>query len=148
LSLLTGLVGGSALTYLLAVVHVSLPWALVILLTVLLIIGLVGSYLAWSEQRQAALRFQPTWEHIQTRADNLRALVNEHEHREGFKQQYMAGHMTTTRRDYDRAVAAGYPPQFDRDRIGNAEMDDVRELIVALDDVVRRWRADEGAGQA
>jgi hypothetical protein len=144
IGVLTVLVGGSVLAYALFVANLPWAWTAAIALGVLLLVFVLGAYQLWSEAYGAALRFGPTWEHVQTRADTLRALVNEHDQRgAGFQRQYMAGHMTAARRDYDHAVAAGYRPDFDRERIGSADLAGVRELVAALDDVVRRWRADE-----
>lgn len=147
LALLGGLVGGSALTYVLFVADLEAAWIAAIALAALLVVLVVGSYQLWNQAYDLAWRFAPTWQQLQTRADTLRALVNEHAERgSGFKRQYMAGHMTRTRRDYDRAVEAGYPPAFDRDRIGDADLDDARELVAAFDAVVIKWRSEEKTG--
>jgi len=143
LALLTGLLGGSALAYVLFVADLGSAWTAAIALAALLVVLLTGAYQLWNQAYEQAWRFTPTWEQLQTRADVLRALVDEHAERGGgFKRQYMAGHMSQTRRDFDRAVAAGYTPDFDRDRIGNADLEDVRELVAAFDAVVTVWHSD------
>jgi hypothetical protein len=147
---LTTLVGGSVLAVVLAAAGLEAPWIAVAALAAFLIIVVAGAYHLWSAPYDAAFRFAPTWEHLQTRADTLRVLAEEHSERgEGFRRQYMAGHVAATRRDYDRAVAAGYPPDFDRARIGRLDLADVDELFTAFEDVVERWRAAErtAAGQ-
>lgn len=143
-ALLSGFVGGSVLTYLLVASNLPLAWGVAVALVVVMVVFAVGAYRLWADAYEAAFRFCPTWEHIQTRADTLRALVNEHAERgQGFQRQFMAGHMAVTRRDFDRAVAAGYPPNFDRDRISGADLEDVRELINAFENVVQVWKEAE-----
>ena len=145
LAALSGFVGGSVLTYVIFIAHLPALWIVPVAACLLLAVLAVGSYLAWSEVHQLVVRFMPTWEHIQTRADNLRALVNEYEELggHGFRRQFNAGYFAVTARDYDRAVAAGYPPAFARERLGRATLDDVKELVDAFDDVVVRWRSAE-----
>ena len=150
---LSAFVGGSVLTYAIFVVHLSASWAIACLLGVVLIIFVTGAYRLWSEAYDAAWRFAPTWENLQTRADNLRALVEEYsydgsgellddltqvsrEKKNQFRRQFMAGHMVQTRQDYDRAVAAGFEPDFDRDRISSCQLEDVAELVAAFDAAV------------
>jgi hypothetical protein len=51
--------------------------------------------------------------------------------------------MIATRSDYDRAVEAGFAPDFPRERIPSLQYEEVESLIAALDEVVHRWQIAE-----
>lgn len=144
----TGLVGGSVLTYLIFVAKAPLPWALLAVVAAVFVIYAGGAYRVWSEAYDAAYRFCPTWEQLQARADTLRGVVFGHSEPERFKNQYLGGHMLALRQDYDRAVFAGYAPDFERDLIRTAELSDMDKIIAALEDAAERWKQDEEGGEA
>jgi hypothetical protein len=159
LAFLSGLVGGSVLTYVLFIADLSLPWILVAVLAALLATFAVGAYQFWDEAYRVALRLTPTWEYMQNEADVLRALTTEYcydasgalvephevspERRVAFQRQYMAGFMASARENFDRVRSAGYDLNFDRERIGSAQIEDVVELAAAFEDVAQRWREEE-----
>lgn len=145
LALVTTLVGGSALTFGIFVAHLSVPWALLICLAALAVIYAVGAYALWSEAYDTAYRFMPTWEQLEDRADTLRGLAHGATP-ERFQHQYLGGHMLALRRDYDRAVAAGHPPAFDRGLIRTAELADAVTIIAALEDAAQSWKEAEERG--
>jgi hypothetical protein len=160
---ISGFVGGSVLTYLVFVADLALPWAILAFAVTVLIVFVIGAYQLWSAADDAAWRFSPTWELCQVRADGLRALTEEyrydgmgqlldpndvpHGQQVAFRRQYLAGHMAATKADFDRAVAAGYAPDFDRDKLGSADLPDVVRLADALQEVATTWRADAESGK-
>ena len=159
LALVTGFVGGSLLTYLIFVTDLHPAWVATVAVAVLLVVFVIGAEQLWEQTYMTLVSYAPTWERCRDQANNLKALAHEHRHdgtrvlpleevddqlRINFRRDYMNGWMSFVEAEYDRACAAGYRPDFDRDRIATAELDDVIELAAALDDVVVRWRAAEG----
>lgn len=159
LAVVSAAVGGSALTYLAVAVELSLPWALMIALAVLFITFAIGAMQSWAAAVQTARAYMPTWEHCQAQADTLKALT--YEFREdgsgglvevdqldqqkliNFRREYMLAHMAFVTADFDRACAAGYKPNFDRDTIGTANLPDVVEFAAEFERVAQRWRESE-----
>ena len=145
LALATTVVGGSALAYGIFIADLSLAWGVLIGLGTLGLVYAVGAYRLWSEAYDAAYRFMPTWEQLQARADALQGVIHGATP-ERFKNQYMGGHMLALRQDYDRAAAAGHRPEFDRELIRTAELEDMSGIIGALEDAALAWKKAEEHG--
>lgn len=145
-ALATTLVGGSALAYGIFIAHLSLAWALLIGFGALGLIYAVGAYRLWSEAYATAYRFMPTWEQLQARADTLQGVIHGTTP-DTFKNQYLGGHMLALRKDYDRAAAAGHRPEFDRELIRTAELEDMAAIIGALEKAALAWKEAEEQGK-
>jgi hypothetical protein len=76
LAVLTTLVGGSLLAYALIALDLSWPWDIVVGLVVLLTVFVLGACQLFSQAYSVAMRFAPTWERLQARADTRWAMYN------------------------------------------------------------------------
>ena len=68
-------IGFSAVGLLVAFSGLSLPWAIAIGLGVVLLVVSEGAYRLWSATYDVAVRYVPTWERPQQRADDPAGLV-------------------------------------------------------------------------
>jgi hypothetical protein len=146
----SGFVGGSILTYVLFVADLDAAWAVAIVLAAVLVIALVGAYLEWHEAYGAAVRFWPTWEIPQDRADTLRVLYEanyetaDNVEWKQFVRQYIGGHRAEAQRDLDTCETAGYPLAIDRDDLRNPATPEAFTAIVdAFQEGADRWKAAE-----
>jgi hypothetical protein len=159
LAFFSGLAGGAVLTYVIFAAEFSLSWILVAILGALLIVFIIGADQIFGVWYQAAMAYAPTWEHCQAMADNLKALTHEYRHdgsggllepdavepqrRIAFRSEYVRAWLAFAKADFDRASVAGYPLDFDRDRIDSAELPDVVELAAEFERASERWREAE-----
>jgi hypothetical protein len=143
-------VGGSVLTYVLFVADLDAAWAAAVVLAVLLVVFLVGAYLEWHEAYGAAIRFWPTWEVPQDRADTLRALYEANYGNadatdwKRFVQQYIGSHREAAQRDFDTCETVGHRLAIERDDLRNpATPDAFTHIADAFQDAADRWKAAE-----
>jgi hypothetical protein len=112
------LVGVSLLAAGVYLIGRPLPWVLLAVTVLVIVVLMTGAYALWDQADEAAWRFAPTWETMQHRADILLALLETNDGDDKtFRRSYMAGHMASARRDYDRGEAAGHRPDLTETRL-------------------------------
>jgi hypothetical protein len=145
-AVLTLLVGGSVLTYGIAVKDWPLPWAIVAVLATLLVVFVLGACELFGQAYSVAIRFAPSWERLQTRADTLWALHNASKGTddERFRAQFAASHSVAARQDFDDAAKAGHPLiGVTRDDIRHAGIENLPRIAAAFDDAAERFKASD-----
>ena len=75
----TTLAGGSVAAHAVAIREFTLPWAVLALLVIFATVFAIGACTLYREVHAVAVRFAPSWEPLQERADTLWALYNSRE---------------------------------------------------------------------
>jgi hypothetical protein len=90
------------------------------------------------------MRFAPTWERLQARADTLWALYNAENGSADdaqFRASFAASHSVATQQDLDNASKVGYPLLgVGRNDIRRAGVSDLPKIAAAFEDAATRLR--------
>ena len=142
----TTLAGGSVAAHAVAIREFTLPWAVLALLVIFATVFAIGACTLYREVHAVAVRFAPSWEPLQERADTLWALYNSREDGPNadtrFRARFAATHSVAAQQTLDEAAKAGYPVEgVTRDDIRHAGLSDLPTIAAAF---VRRSRAPAG----
>jgi hypothetical protein len=125
------------------------PWAVVIALAVVLLVIAEGAFRLWADTYDVAVRFIPTWQRTQDRADILRTWHDANAPSypwTQFRTQYVTGHRQAAQEDYDTAETAGFPLTLTRDDLREpADWQAALAIADAFDEAAERWKEAERA---
>lgn len=126
----------------------SLAWTLVAILGSLALILGIGSYRLWDEAERFAIRFWPTWEQLQDRADTLHEIYDANYKGqpwpEFLTQNYLGSHREAARSEFDMAETAGFPLPIEREALRRpGSPDEFLAIADAFAQAAQEWKEDE-----
>jgi hypothetical protein len=143
-AVVTVLIGGSVVTYTLAAGELPLLSAIAVGIALVFVLFLLGACSLFRRAYAAAVRFAPSWERLQQRADTLWALYEAEsgsENHAAFRARFAASHSVAAQQDLDNAAKAGYPLiGITRDEIRRATLSDLPTIAQAFDEAAGRFR--------
>jgi hypothetical protein len=114
----------------------------VIGLAILLIVFVLGACELFGQAYSVAMRFAPTWERLQARADTLWATYNAENGSTDdaqFRARFAASHSVATQQDLDNASKAGYPlVGVGRDDVRRAGLSNMPKIAAAFEEAATR----------
>lgn len=142
-ALITTVAGGSLVAYALVVRNLPLPWVATILLGGMFLTFAIGACSLYAEARAIAIRFRPSWEPLQQRADTLWAIYNSDDSDDAaaFRARFAASHSVAAQNDFDDAAKMGFPlVDVTRDDIRHAARAELPRIAAAFEDAATRLR--------
>jgi len=136
------------------------PWAILLVVLVILALFAEGAYRVWDHTEKVARYYYPSWEIIRNRADTMQSLVDASRIVNGalvavedvpegskasFRGQWVGSHRKAALKDYNRADLVGFAPRVSEQEIEGAELTDMPAIIEAFHEAASRWREAEAA---